>query len=79
MSACFDPLLHHVDERRLITDGQTMKARFVLVKTGRSTWPLTREQAAELVERLEASGRHEKVFERVGFAFFERSGGVRKP
>ncbi|MEX1309210.1 MAG: DUF2079 domain-containing protein [Candidatus Sulfomarinibacteraceae bacterium] len=71
-SACFDPLLQHVDKRRPATPRPGPDADFVLVKTERFTWPLTRRQAEELVAGLDENPGFDRVLERDGFAFFCR-------
>lgn len=72
MSASFDPLLQHVEDRKLIHGGQQPRAAFVLVRTERFTWPLTREQAAEMVVRLGENPQYDQVFGRDGFVIFQR-------
>jgi hypothetical protein len=71
-SACFDPLLHHVERRRPATPGRIPDADFVLVKTERFTWPLSRRQSEELVARLDESPVHIRLLDEDGFAFFVR-------
>ena len=71
-SACFDPLLQRVDRRRLATPQRRPDADFVLVKTERFTWPLTRGQAGEVVAGLDENPAYRRVLERDGFAFFVR-------
>jgi hypothetical protein len=71
-SACFDPLLQHVDRRRPATPQPRSDADVILVKTERFTWPLTRDQAEELAAGLDENPAFRRVLERDGFAFFVR-------
>jgi hypothetical protein len=71
-SACFDPLLQHVDRRRPATTQPRADADFILLKTERFTWPLTPGQAAELAAGLDENPAFHRVLERDGFAFFVR-------
>jgi len=84
MSASFDPLLQHVEHRELVLAGQRPNARVIVVRTGRHTWPLDKNQAAELVTWLESRPAFEERLRCDDFAIFERRpakrmGGDRTP
>ncbi len=70
-SASFDPLLQYIERRELILPGEKPSTDLVVVRTDRFTWPLDRDQASELVSRLEASPWYEERFRRGGFVIFE--------
>jgi len=72
MSASFDPLLQRVERRESLRAGVVPTTDYALVKTDRFTWPLSREEAAELAALLEVDGEWERFFSREGFAFFRR-------
>ena len=72
MSASFDPLLQHVEHRELVVAGQKPNADLVVVRTGRHTWPLDKDQAAELVTWLENRPAFEERFRCDDFVIFER-------
>jgi len=78
MSASFDPLLQHVERRELVAAGKRPNADVVVVRTGRHTWPLDKDQAAELVAWLETRPAFEVRLRCDDFAIFERRSAKRE-
>lgn len=78
MSASFDPLLQHVEHRELVVPGKRPNADVVVLRTGRHTWPLGRDQAAELVAWLETRPMFEERLRCGDFVIFERQPAKQK-
>jgi hypothetical protein len=79
MSASFDPLLQRVPNRRLIRAGERPSAEVVVLRIDRFTWPLGRDDAAELAATLDRDPAYDTRFKCDGFVVFERRTGAEGP